>query len=282
MNPRQIFDYIHVREINCKNGYNYTNIVQQRSQDQMPRAFIEDCDIIYGGAGTANGRVWIPYKGNLHGVIGFPFHMFRDQTAIELFSIVASYGIKDVCNKFAPGEYCSKFPNDVICKKHHRKTGGIICRKEGKFCLVIFALNLVKAPPDALLRKQGIRACCLRHHTKNVPSSSEFLYATGMEILNLYNRLNSVYSIVNYMNESLSECGEKLFRAEINNPNADILVDGALWTRKFPNALTKGYLNGEEYENQETYFDTEYFNPDGDPTNSEDNNRSSDEEEDDI
>ena len=56
--------------------------------------------------------------------------MAANVNEIKLLVICA---VKEAANKFAPGEYCMKFPNDVVCIKCGKKTGGILVRKEGKY-----------------------------------------------------------------------------------------------------------------------------------------------------
>lgn len=260
---RGIFDIIHVDTVNCTKKYLFHDIAMTKEKDENPRPFIDIIDIVKECTGSADGRVWIPFQGNLHGTISCPTTMFKSVFEVEFFPVLASFAIRDTMNKYAPGEYCSKWPNDVVCKKHGRKTCGMLCRKEGRWIFLSFGLNLVKAPDDKMLRKQGLRACCMKEHTQNIPVIEDFFYECATHLLDLIKEYNTIEKVVDLMNLSLNEYQAKTYRVEINNPNADLLKDGTLWNKKFPNALTKGYMNGVPYEFNESYFDREYYKTTG-------------------
>lgn len=268
---RGIFDYVKVDKVHCQRQYLYQRIIEAKKDEKNPKPFIEEIVIPVGGTGCKDGRLWIPYEGNLHGAIGIHLTMFDSIINQEFFPLIASLGIRDICNRYAPGEYCAKYPNDICCKKHGKKTAGILVRKESGWAICIFCINFVKSPPDTFLRKEGLKACCLSNHTKNIPKISDFLYECGIYFFELLKQYNNIYKIMSWCNEGLSEYGDKIWRGEINNPNADILKDGALWTRDHPNALTKGYLNGEEYELNPTYYDVKYCSAKYDEENKDEN-----------
>lgn len=260
---RGIYDIYHVGKTDAEKKYLYHDIVASKENETNPRPFIGIIEIPENGVGSADGRVWIPYPGNLHGSMGFPQSMFRNQLEIEFFPVLASFAIRDIMNKYAPGEYCSKWPNDVVCKKHGKKTSGILVRKEGKWIFLLFCINLVKAPEDKLLRKQGLRACCMKNHTDNIPNIEDVFVEVGDRVMELVRENDDIHKIMDTMNKSLNEYMQKTYRVELNNPNADLLKDGTLWNRNFPNALTKGYMNGVPYEFGENYFDNVYYHVKG-------------------
>lgn len=258
-----IFDYSYIdQERDALEKVPYQYVIELKSKEENPKPFLEQVDVVHRVACTANSRVWIPYRGNIHGAIGIPLHMFKNSIEREFFPTFASFAIRDTCNKYAPGQYCSKFPNDVVCKDHGSKTGGILIRQEGKYAAAVFGLNLVQAPPTDLIRKDGLTACCLKNHCDKLPTPCEFLEAAGMRIFELYKELYTLQKKVDYCNSSLGVYKKKTFYYEINNPNADPDKDGFLWTRKYPNALLKGYLRGELYEVGNSFFDREYFRAD--------------------
>lgn len=257
--PRGDFDFIKLTQRNCKSGYLYRYLVQERSKEEKPRAFIEQCTIVKGVTGTASSRKWISIAGNVSGIVAIPTHMLKDDIAVEFFSPIASMAIKEVGNMYAPGEYCTKFPNDVVCCKHGKKTCGILCRKEGKFVVAVFGFNLIEAPKDEQLRAQGLRACCLKNHSNNIPTPEEFIYQCGVKILEVYKQLDTLDKILNMMNLELNVFEKKKFKIVMNNPNAEIYKDGVLWTPDHPNALTKGYLNGDDYIFLPYFFDVAYY-----------------------
>ncbi len=92
-----------------------------------------------------------------------------------------------------------------------------------------------------------------------MPSIQEFNWAIGEATVELMNKFDTIQSYVDWVNAELGVFKKKTFRVEINNPNADVYKDGVLWTRDHPNALEKGYLNGEEYEAEPWLYDTAYY-----------------------
>lgn len=253
------FDFFSVDQRDCQKSFLYKHIAEKRSKEEKPRAFIEQVTIVKGVAGSASSRRWISIAGNVSGVVAIPSHMLKDDVAFEFFSPIAANAIKEVANEYAPGEYCTKFPNDVVCNKHGKKTCGILCRKEGKFAIAVFGFNLIEAPADAQLRAQGLRACCLKNHTTNVPTPEDFIYRCGERILEDYKVYDSLPKILDMMNKELNVYEKKKFQIVMNNPNADTYKDGILWTPDHPNALTKGYLNGDDYIFLPFFFDVAYY-----------------------
>lgn len=259
-----IYDYIIVKHVNCATGYLHQKLTKERSKEEKPKPFLEQVDLPHNGVGGGNGRIWIGHLGNLHGVIGIPFHILRDKFAIEFFPILSTIALRDTMNKYAPGQYMRKFPNDIVCVEHTAKSGGVLCRKEGKFCLLVYTINLIWAPTDEMIRKEGLHACCLSRHTDKVPSVEEFHYECANRTLEMCNKLyTDIDSVVKLMNESHTQYTKKSFKVVINNRNADLEKDGIMWTHEYPNALIRGYLNDHEYEYSTTLYDTEFFHTTG-------------------
>ena len=123
---------------------------------------------------SAPGRVWISYKGNLHISISFPLSYFKSYFLEEMYPVVSNFGVLRTYNHFAPGQFMDKFPNDVVCKEHRKKCGGIMNRRDFGYVSTGIAGNLIKAPTDDELRKHGLRACYLGKHCENVPTNEEF------------------------------------------------------------------------------------------------------------
>ena len=254
-----IFDYSFMSDLDCLDTFPYRLVMKQKEKEGNPGPFLSQCDYVTRVACTSSTRKWIPYHGNIHGAIGIPLNYFPDNLRIEFFPTISSFAIRDTCNKYAPNQYLTKFPNDVVCKEHGCKTSGIMIRREGNYAICVFGLNLVEAPPDELLRKEGLHACCLKKHTDKIPAPEEFMEAAGMRMLELIKKIDTPDKYADYFNDSFGIYEKKTFFVKINNRNADVVKDGFLWTRKFPNALFKGSLNGEVYEVEETFYDRDYY-----------------------
>lgn len=222
---------------------------------ENPPPFLQFYAMAEKCGGTAKGRMWVSYMGNFAGAFGFPEKMIEKKLHVETFPIIASLAIRDVINEYAPGKYCSKFPNDVVCKEHGGKTSGILFKRCNGYITCGFGVNLIIAPPEELLRAQGLVACCLKKHTDNIPEPLELLERCANKTLELMKVHDNIADICQFINDGLGEFGPKVWRVEVNNPNADPDKDGALWCHDFPNALTKGYLNGKPYDVKNTYFD---------------------------
>ena len=255
------WDILEVSDRNFQNGYLYREEIVKRSQQENPRPFIFNALDGRKATGTAASRVWIHVVGNAAAAIGIPMSMLRDPLAVEFFPFVAPNALKEVGNHYAPGAYCTKFPNDVVCLEHGKKSAGILSRKEHKFVVCIFGFNLVGCPPDDQLRTQGLRACYMKLHTQNpLPTPQEFSYAVAEKIFELYDQHRTLDEFHDWINKELNVYKKKTYRVEVHNPNADIYKDGFLWTQSHPNALTKGYLNGDEYDCGQAYlFDMVYY-----------------------
>ena len=73
-----------------------------------------------------------------------------------------------------------------------------------------------------------------------------------IELTKIYDTIDKV---CDFINAGLNEYPSKTWHVEVNNRNADYEKDGVIWSSAYPNALTKGYLNGELYESRGTYYD---------------------------
>ena len=257
---RGIFDILEASSRDFSNGYLYREEVDRRSLEEKPEPFIFSTKVGKNSIGSAPGRKMYLLEGNAAACIAIPLHMFKSPLQIESFPIVCPSAVKDVANKYAPGKYLIKFPNDIACQEHGKKSGGVICRKEGKYCLNVFIFNIARYPGDELLRKEGLKACCMKCHKEGeLPTPNDFHYEVAMRMLELFDTLKTPEDVINYTNVELNQFPGKSFKMQVNNPNADIYKDGFCWTRQTQNSLFKGYINGEEYEFQPYLFDYGYF-----------------------
>lgn len=224
--------------------------------EEHPRPFIQHVAIGKNVNGAGKGRLWIHCEGNINGMICFTQNMFKTQMALNFLPYIGPFAIRDVANKYAPDEFFIKHPNDLVCRKHQAKTAGIVCRRQGKYCIMYFGLNRYSCPSQDLLRNEGLRACCLKEHCKSViPKVIDFLYEVAQRVLELNEQYKEIDKLVELINDGLQEYQKKTFRIEVNNRDADCEKDGTLWCPQCPNALIKGYLNGELYDKKSTLYD---------------------------
>ena len=167
------FLYLGVAGGDYRQGGFYRKVIKDwASKSDKPPAFIHNAEHFYNICGTSKSRIWIFGEGNIGATIGIPKYMFRDILAIECFPIFASLAVRDVCNKYAPGCYISKFPNDVVCKEHQGKTAGILLRRVDPYVCCVFGVNTQTHPPKEDLRKDGLNACSLKEHCPNPQGQS--------------------------------------------------------------------------------------------------------------
>lgn len=205
--------------------------------------------------GEKAGRLWIHREGNINAMICFPKHIFKYRLSMEFFPYLAPFGVRDVCNKYSNDSYIIKSPNDLVCKEHMGKTAGFVCRRQGKFIIAYFGCNRYSAPPQNLLRNEGLTACCLANHCKPIPKVVDFIYECATHILELGEKYHDIDPLMEYVNNCLAVYPKKFFRFEVNNRNADIDKDGLLMCKASPNALFKGFLTGVPYDVRSYLFD---------------------------
>ncbi len=125
----------------------------------------------------------------------------------------------------------------------------------GKYVITTFGVDLVDHPPDEELRTYGLKACCMKKHTDNIPSFEDFL-CTAIELMMArINEVTTAEKVIEMINSCYNEFTKKAFKVEINNINANPDVDGAIKCDKFPNALFTCYLNGCYYDVDENFYD---------------------------
>lgn len=238
-----------------------TNLVEKSTKGPL-RIICSSIGLAKNCPGSRKGRNFISIKGNVTGSIGVPKEFFPNRLSYEYFPFIVPIAIKDTCNKYAPGEYQVKYPNDIVCKKHWRKTSGIGVRSSEKYACAMFGVNLVDYPSDEEIRDFGIKACCLKKHTEKVPTIEEFLCACTERIIEYVTSYTTLDQIVNLVNENFRAYEKKSFFLEINNPNGNPEKDGAIYCPEYPNALTKGYVNGILYNIDEDLYDDNLENED--------------------
>ena len=240
------------------------DICEHRLKEGNYKPWIKLSEIVQNVTGSADGRVWVSIKGNLHLVLTIPLKQFKSKFEEELFPTIADISVLDTFNHFAPGKYMLKFANDIVCKEHRSKTAGILRRRAFGCASVIMGGNLVQAPGAEKLRAQGITACCMKDHCDNVPTPLEFstvLFKILMENLKKY---DTVDKIVEHQNLVFNEY-ENNYKMSINNPNADLEKDGTFWTQEYPNALLKVDHKGMRFQYFKSDYDEITFNVKGDP-----------------
>lgn len=249
------FDYREVDEGDCSLIRPCIAAIEERSKEEHPKIFTSQCNFLKNVPGTKTGRVWIAIKGNISACIAFPREYFSNSIIYEFFPFIGPVAIRDTFNYFAPGEYLTKYPNDIVCKSHWRKTCGIIFRNKGKYTFVTFGVDLIDHPSDEEIREFGVKACCMKKHTENVPTPEQFLCVCTKKMIEMINNYTTIDKIVKLINESYSAYGRKTLWVEINNKNADPSVDGAMYCPDCPNAMLKGYVNGILYEIDGNIYD---------------------------
>lgn len=249
------FDYRELEEADVRVLRPAYQLAYDRSRAPNPRPFCDQCRFLTGSTGTHVGRKWIMIRGNISGSFSFPFCYFKNHVQQEFYPIFGTIAIKDTFNKFAPGEFTVKFPNDVICRKHWRKCCGTLFKKFENYAVGCVGIDIADCPKDEELRQWGIKACCLKKHTDNIPSFEEFMCFTMRRVIELMNQYDTVEKIVEFINQEYGEFNKKSYKVIINNINADPAVDGITCCPGFPNALLKAYVNNVQYEVDETYYE---------------------------
>lgn len=243
----------------------YTRLIKEMP-DPLP-FYIINTDYVHGMAGSEKGRVWVSIRGNIQCQLLFPNTICKTPMQYNFFGILSTFAVKDVLNKYAPNTFTCKFPNDVICKEHERKISGICDVPFPHYLASGFAMNVPGAPPDELLRKEGLKACCLANHMKDIPKPEQIITEVGERMIELNEELgNDPDKFLAKFNDSYSPYVKKKFVLEMNNRNADVEKDGTLWSAQWPNALFKGYLNGKAFDSSEwnkkgQFWDEERFVP---------------------
>lgn len=236
-------------------GLPFMKLSMELSKLEKPQPFIHDYGVSVNITTVNSSRMWLMFEGNLACAICIPRDYLKTQNQYHLFPIFASFAVRDTFNYFSPGQYFSKYPNDIVCKDHMRKNCGILIRRNGKYITVQYGANLVACPDDSEIRAEGLKACHLGKHTDKVVTRREFVLYSAQKILEYIQKYDTPEKVMQLSNEGFNEMGPKLWKLEMNNPNANCDVDGTLWTSDHPNALFKGYLNGREYERCAWLFD---------------------------
>lgn len=250
------YDYREVEEGDCELIRPCFAAIETNSKQEHPRIFAEQCCLLKNVPGSKKGRMWKAIKGNMSACIAFPLEYFESPMSLEFFPVLGAIGIKRAFNKFAPDQYDSKYPNDIVCKKHWRKTCGMLYKKNLKYAFTTFGVDLVDCPNDDELREHGLKACCIKKHTDKVPTFEEFLCAAVEYIIEILKEANTPEKIVEIVNSNFQAYKRKSFFIEINNAKADCSKDGAMYCPEFPNAMMKGYVNGQLYCVDENLYDS--------------------------
>lgn len=256
------FLYLQGPGVDVKYGYPYIKRVNELSKLDNPPPFIHDYGVSVNIPTVSSARMWLMFEGNVGAGVCIPKSYFKNNTHVHLAPIIGSFAVRDAYNHFAPGKYFSKFPNDVVCKEHIKKNCGILFRRNGKYVSIQIGANIATCPSDDVLRENGLQACCLANHVEKAPSRREFCIVAAQKIIEFINKYDTPEKVMELTNTGFNEMGPKLYRIELNNPNANCEVDGSLWTEDHPNALFKGYLNGKEYSRSPWMYDD--FTPDVD------------------
>lgn len=227
-------------------------------------------DYVSGQAGSKKGRMWVSIRGNMHPSFFYPRSIVKSAKQFNFLPIEASFALRDVLNKYAPGAFACKFPNDVICKEHDCKIAGITSVPTSHYLTIGYGMNTIAAPPDHLLRNEGLKACCLKNHMKNVPTPEEFIPQFGERLLEVSEEIgDDVDKFLTIFNDAFIPYVNKRFKIVINNPNADVEKDGILWCPSLPNTLFKGYLNDKlfdsslEWKKKDQFWDPVRFQIEG-------------------
>lgn len=255
-----IFKYVIISKTDCKKMYPVEKTAKEFSSLDSLHPFIS---VVEGTSenigGTEKGRLWIDFKGNFKGDFAFPESYFGSKIHAAFFPYISLFAIIDTLNKYAPGEYMFKYPNDIICKKHTGKTCGSAALRNYGYLMCLYSVNFVAYPKDEILRKEGLHACCLKRHTDKIPTFEDFVYECAMRTLEINKEYDTIDKLCDLSNRLMGEYTPKIFSIEINNRFADIDKDGITWCSSFPNALTKCYLNGIPYDLDNNFFDNGYI-----------------------
>ena len=258
------YDLYKIEDEDFSKSFLRKTICEYRVSKGNKKIFICLWGRILNGVGSCPGRLWISYKGNLHMSISFPLSYFKSYFIEEMYPVVGNFGVLRTFNHFAPGQFMDKFPNDIVCKEHRKKCGGIQERRDFGYCHTMPNGNLVMAPRDDELRKFGLRACYLGKHADYVPSLDEFADEFYRQMVKAIDEFDTLDKILDYENKFYNEY-ENNFKLSINNPNADLKKDGTFWTLETPNALLKCDHKGMRYQYFSSWFDKVYHTIDGNP-----------------
>lgn len=229
----------------------YLGRLSKECPDPLPYCIINS-DYASGQAGSKQDRMWVSIRGNIHSSYLIPRSVVKTPRQYNFFPMLTSFAIRDVLNKYAPDAFACKFPNDVICKAHESKIAGLCSIPTPRFVTTGFVMNLIAAPPEHLLRKEGLKACCLKTHTSNLPEPEKLLSEVGDRLLELNDEINGdVDKFLTHFNDAFIPYVKKRFKIVVNNANADVEKDGTLWAPDWPNALFKGFLNDEPFDSSE-------------------------------
>ena len=190
--------------------------------------------------------------------------MFKNYFEEEMFPLYSDYAVLETFNHFAPGQYIMKFPNDVVCREHRKKTSGILNRRAFGFAITGMGGNLIAVPGENELRKMGSGACCLSNHCDKVPTQEEWMCEYYKKLMKIMKEYDTVDKIVEHQNLVFNEY-ENNYKMSINNPNADLEKDGTFWTQEYPNALFKVDHKGMRYQYFKSEYDPIHFKLKGDP-----------------
>ena len=262
------FDLYHFEHDDLNKHHFFRKITEHRSKQKDPKAFVQLIDILENATGSANGRVWVPIKGNVMMIMGLPMK-FKDIYEDEIFPMKIPTAILETYNHFAPGKFGGKLPNDIICLEHGKKVAGVLIRKFDGFVLIHLGANIVAHPSNDQLRKDNYGACCLKEHCDKVPSTVEFVTVLYHKIFEVHNKLDTIEKVIEVCNKNVNSY-QKGVKISINNPNADIKNDGAFWTVQNPKAYIKIDYNGLRYQFGSSCYDSVFYSTEGDPDNPED------------
>ena len=257
------FDLYHFEHDDLDKRHVFREICALRKKEKLTRPFVKLTDMVDNGTGSADGRVWVSIKGNVHMLLGFPVD-FKSDFEDEMFPLLVPIFIRDTFNYFAPDQYICKFANDIVCKEHHRKTCGLLVRKMEGYILISVAGNLVGCPKNDQLRKNSYGACCMKEHCDKVPTPLEFALQFCRIVMENRYKYDTIEKVLEIHNKSMNDYGPP-YEVSINNPNADLKKDGAFWTQDFPNAYLKVDYDGKRYQYFPSHYDNVFYKSKGDP-----------------
>lgn len=260
------FDYYRIAHVDCGKGYFFQKVIKKRNEQKITRPFIAEVDHMDNAVGSADGRVWISIPGNFGTTVGIHESYFKNKWEIEVFPLIAPFSLRETCNHFAPGKYMNKFPNDLCCKEHNRKTAGMLIRNEGGWVLFGYAFNLLHTPEEKDLRVHSYGACCFKEHCDpdKIPTPEQFSLYNAKLVLEMQKKYDTNQKILDLVNIGFNERDPGNYKIEINNPNADLEKDGTFWNTKYRKALFIVHVNGYIYQYFERYYDNMYYKTEGD------------------
>ena len=140
--------------------------------NKMP--FLYNTDIQTAGRGKGSRKWAGSIKGNVYTTSCIPFNLIPDELIEKktIFTKIASISIYETLDKYAHGEFCLKYPNDILCKDGE-KLGGILVEVYKGFINIGFGLNIVDKPEQNEIRQGGNQPCFVKKHlkSKNVPNA---------------------------------------------------------------------------------------------------------------